>query len=410
MKKTSAETNATADRRRILFVAEAVTLAHVARPLTLGRALADQPWEVEFACARGFHGMLEGEGWPLHDLDSIAPSRFMQALAKGDPVYDLATLRRYVDQDLELLEKTRPDLVVGDFRISLAVSARLAGIPYATITNAYWSPYARPRYQVPELPLTRMLGPGIAGPLFRMVRPAVFALHTIPMNRLRRLHGMPSLGASLARVYTDADYTLYADLPELIPTFDRPASHRYLGPINWAPDNPLPDWWQALPSGRPVVYVTLGSSGESERLQAILDGLAKASVSVIAATAGRGRPERIPDNAYVTDFLPGDQAASRSSLVICNGGSPTTHQGLAAGVPVLGVCNNLDQYLNMSYLEDAGVGTLTRSGKVSAEGIGREAEDLLKDTDAKRRAEAIATSIARHPAAERFREWIRETQ
>lgn len=49
----------------------------------------------------------------------------------------MRTLRKYVEADLRVLDEIAPDLVVGDLRISLSVSARLAGIPYIAIANAY---------------------------------------------------------------------------------------------------------------------------------------------------------------------------------------------------------------------------------------------------------------------------------
>ena len=66
----------------------------------------------------------------------------------------------------------------------------------------------------------------------------------------------------LRHVYTDGDLTLYADSPALVATYDRPSSHRYLGPIDWAPSVPLPPWWDALQAAARPIYVTLGSSGD----------------------------------------------------------------------------------------------------------------------------------------------------
>ena len=51
-----------------------------------------------------------------------------------------SSLDRYVEEDLRLIDSFRPDVVVGDFRVSLAISARKARIPYVNVTNAYWSP------------------------------------------------------------------------------------------------------------------------------------------------------------------------------------------------------------------------------------------------------------------------------
>src|SRR5262249_35172548 len=140
--------------------------------------------------------------FPLRPVRSIPGPQFLAALARGRPLYDAATLRSYVREDLEVLREVRPDLVVGDFRLSLGVSARLAGAPSAATRNAYWSPYARVRSPLPELPFVRWVGLPAARLLFRLARPAAFAVHARPLNRVRREYGLPSLGRDLRRVYT----------------------------------------------------------------------------------------------------------------------------------------------------------------------------------------------------------------
>lgn len=66
------------------------------------------------------------------------------ALARGAPVFTAKVLEGYVEQELALMDQLRPDVVVGDFRLSLRISASLRRIPYVNVTNAYWSLYARP--------------------------------------------------------------------------------------------------------------------------------------------------------------------------------------------------------------------------------------------------------------------------
>ncbi len=39
--------------------------------------------------------------------------------------------------DLALLEEIGPDLVIGDFRLSLGISCRVLGIPYVSLVNAH---------------------------------------------------------------------------------------------------------------------------------------------------------------------------------------------------------------------------------------------------------------------------------
>ena len=89
-----------------------------------------------------------------------------------------------------------------------------------------------------------------------------------------------------------------------------------------------------MPDDKPIVYVTMGSSGSNRDLDAVLDALASVHCSVLAATATGDPAHYARANAFVAKYLPGDAAARRARLVVCNGGSPTSHQALAAGVDV----------------------------------------------------------------------------
>ena len=382
-------------RKKILFVAEAVTLAHVGRPLSLAQGLDEDTYDVHFACADGYDFCFKQTRFRRWRIDSISSQQFLQALAGGKPVYTESTLQGYVEDDLHLLKSVRPDVVIGDFRLSLSISARLQHIPYITISNAYWSPYVRQHYTVPRLPLTEVLPIWLANGLFRLIRPLAFASHAVPLNRVRRRRGLPSLGSDLRRTYTDADRTLYADIPHLFPPHAMPATHDYLGAVIWAPPLDLPDWWQRpeLSSGRPIVYVTLGSSGQGQLLPRVLRALAPLPVTVLAATAGTVRVDAVPPNAFVAPFLPGDAAARRASLVICNGGSPTSQQALTAGVPVIGIAGNLDQFLNMHGIVGAGAGLLLRADRFQETALRHAATRMLDDGQARLAARQLAAAF-----------------
>ncbi|MGH8854785.1 MAG: nucleotide disphospho-sugar-binding domain-containing protein, partial [Telluria sp.] len=389
-------------RRKILFVAEAVTLAHVGRVITLAQGLDPQHFDVHVACADGYDFAFQGCGFTRWPIKSIPSQQFLDALAEGKPVYDEATLARYVDDDLALLAQVRPDVVVGDFRLSLSVSARLAKLPYVSLINAYWSPYTEPRYRVPHIPLTRFLPVPVADLLFRAARPIAFALHARPLNAVRRKHGLPALGSDLRRVYTDADRTLYADAAELFPPIGMPVEHSYIGPVTWSPPIPVPDWWNELPQDKPVVYVTLGSSGQGQLLPLVLEALADLPVTVLAATAGNIDLATVPANARVARFLPGDLAARRAGLVVCNGGAPTCHQALLAGVPVLGIAANLDQFLNMDGITRSGAGILLRADRLTCFQVRAAAQALLADPAARNAAQDVARVFATYDAHARF--------
>src|SRR6266540_3189826 len=322
-------------QKKALFIAEGVTLAHVGRSIRLGSILQREGIDVELACDPRYARFFTGLDFPVRSIRSIPSDTFLDALARGRPVFSTETVRAYVSDDLSLLGSVKADVVIGDFRLSLSVSARVAGIPYVNVTNAYWSPYARPRFEVPSLALTRLVGLPLAKALFPIARPFAFALHAIPMNRARRAYQLPPLGWDLRRVYCDGDLTLYADFPELIPIFGSPPSHKYIGPVLWSPPVEPPAWWN-------------------------------------------------------------DAIGGKACAVVCNGGSATCQQALVHGVPVVGIPSNLDQYLNMHYIERFGAGKLVRSDRASATTIRQatlHAMDDPRQRECARAAAALAKTI-----------------
>lgn len=367
-----------ARRRRILFVAEAVTLAHVGRPAALMSSVDLNRFDLYFACDRRSHRFVDPAAGTLLDIGSLDSRVFSERLRQGRPVFQTEELRTAVAADTALIEQVAPDLVIGDFRLSLSVSARLAQVPYATVTNAYWSPYApRRTLPLPVLPWTKHVPLALAQFAFDRVQARVLKPHCQPLNKVRAEHGLPALPNDLRRVYTDADHVLYADSPTLFPLPGAPANHRHLGALLWSPPVPLPPWWHEVPTDRPLAYVTMGSSGAAGLLDDVLDGLAGLGLNIMASTAGAARPARTGRKVWLADYLPGEAAAARADLVICNGGSPTSQQALAAGKPVLGVCGNMDQFLNMRGLTAAGVGLALRADRLTADALGAAVRTLL---------------------------------
>ena len=241
-------------RRRILFVAENITLAQVVRLVTLARSLDATRYQVHFACSQFnpliFHGTAF-ERWPIQTIPRYLVDR---ALSAGRRIYDKPTLRGYVRAELELLERVRPHLVVGDFRLSLAVSAPLSRVPYANLINAYWSPHAeRASFPLPDHPMVSLLGEEVAGRYFSKAMPWVFDHFARPVNELRQEHGLLPLG-SLPEVLTAGDYTLFPDIPSLVPTAGLPPHQLYLGPVLWSPPLATPKWWSSLDDSHPVSH------------------------------------------------------------------------------------------------------------------------------------------------------------
>jgi UDP:flavonoid glycosyltransferase YjiC (YdhE family) len=102
----------------------------------------------------------------------------------------------------------------------------------------------------------------------------------------------------------------------------------------------------------------------------------------------------VSPNTRVFDYLPGDVVCRKALLVVCNGGSPTTNQALAKGVPVIGIAQNMDQFLNMQAVEAFGAGLLVRADQVDSASLSSAVAALIQRRSFRDRAGELAASVS----------------
>ena len=373
---------------------EGATLAHAARPIALAAALPASRYEAIVATPERYRRWAPANlSWL--PLQAQSPEAFAERLSAGKPLFSKARLEQYVAEDLEQIAQVRPDVVVGDFRLSLAASARKAGVPYINISNAYWSPDRPLRLLRPTLAMFRGWPAPLAELAFRLVAPSAMRWHARPMDELLAEHGLKGIDRDVRRAFTEADLTLYADLPGLFPEIQQTESHGFLGPVSWEPEVPAPVWWGRVPDDRPIAYVSLGSSGDVALLGRIVGWLRQMGFTVLLATAERADMAGDGETLFTADYLPGLAACERADLVICNGGSPTTTQALLKGRPVLGIASNVDQLLNMRAVQATGAGAGLRADRLGRRAF-ENAVNRLSGFRAAKAAAAVAADAERY--------------
>ena len=252
-------------RKRILFVGEAVSLAHIGRPLTLAASLDPARYDIHFAWDARYAGLAEVPGTSFHPLRTIASSQFLDALDAGAQSYTAADFAAYIEAERALYAEVKPDLIVADFRLTVATSGEQVGIPQVTVVNAYWSPYAIHNSYEPLGEPARLKARRQLGALKRSLlggQPPSNDPETVALNEARQGMGLKPL-KDWYEIACTGTYTLYAEPPDLFPMRRLPASHRFIGPVLWAPDLPEAPWWNSWDPSRPIIYVTLGSTGAS---------------------------------------------------------------------------------------------------------------------------------------------------
>jgi UDP:flavonoid glycosyltransferase YjiC (YdhE family) len=398
-------------RKRILLLAEGATMAHFVRPVALADSLAayQDEYDIHLYAPSRFAPDLAGKFYATGELKSAPGESFLENIARGKPLFSPEVLRAYVQEDCQLIRRIRPDLVVGDMRLSLPISARLEKVPSAVIMNAYWSPYAKRRSVIPELPLTRLIPPRWLGLLYRAAAPLAGAMHVAQMNRVRKEFGVLPLPLDPRKMFTDGDYVLYPDVREFVPTNGAPPNHHYVGICNWAPSTPKPEWWERMcadPNRK--VFISLGSSGPIRVLPELLAALAQLPVSVVLSTSGRPVPT-VENNMYTAHLLPFVETAAQAAVVISHGGSGGLYPAMAAGTPMLAIPSNADQHLSTALLEENGAGLGVRVEEATAERLHAALLKILSEASFNKAAESWATIFQQDAARNRFREFLKFT-
>jgi UDP:flavonoid glycosyltransferase YjiC (YdhE family) len=289
----------------------------------------------------------------------------------------------------------------------LSTSAELCGVPSAVLINAYWSPFARrERFPVPDHPIVQWLGEALTERYFPQAIPRVFQHFADPLNAARQRHGLPPVG-SLLEVLGHGDHTLYPDDPWLTPVYQAPDHHHFLGPVLWQPERCADDPAFEVPGdGRPLVYVTLGSSGRTELLPVLIDALAGLPLRAVVATADRARLSALPPHVVARSYVRGGEVARHARLVISNGGSSTGYQALNEGTPVLGLPSNFDQYLATEAIVRAGAGKCVPARRATVAVLRSTIADMLEDAELQAAARRVATRFQRHDSAFAFRSLV----
>jgi MGT family glycosyltransferase len=342
-------------------------LSHVARCLMIGRGLREIGCRVLFGGNGRYLELPRQEGFEIRPSVEIDYGVFLAAVRKplaGVGAFTAELIGRMVEDELRLYREVEPDLVLYDLHPSAATAADVAGIPHASVVNAYLTRYSATAW-VSYPPLLRL----VLEPLRRR-------LNVAPGNRVRQRYGLPPIPTWQA--LSHSGLVLMPDVPDLAPTRNLPDHLHYTGPLVWEPDGALPAALDSLIAGRKLLYFTLGSTGLPATIQAVIAALRDSDYFVVVSTGDLAAPTDLgplPANFYVTRYLPGSQVVQRCDLVICHGGNTTIYQALAAGVPVIAVPTHMDQRLNAELLVNTGAGAFLKSAEVGR--IGQLVADLL---------------------------------
>lgn len=344
------------------------TLSHLSRPLAVAEELRKHGHSVIFAGDSPGTALIEKEGFEVISCYEPDPAELYGNIRSGKLKFATEeTVVKMVEEDISLIYKTKPDLVLTDGRFSAMISTHIARVCHAAIVNVSSTEFRA----LPYIPFFDWLPAPRDSRLWRLLdkinlklEMALFDSVMNTFERVGRKFGV-SNRVTATNCLTGNDVTLLADIPEYFPTRNLPASYHYVGPLTWKTKLSPPSWWEPQTFSRPVVYFTLGSTGTSELFSALTQMLHQFSGTAIVTTGNQYYeiPKDIA-NVFVEPLLDGDLVMEHADVVICHGGNGTIYQALSHGKPIIGIPTIPDQRFNMRRVEALGVGMLIEYKKV----------------------------------------------
>lgn len=392
------------NKKKILFFAEGTTFARIARPLELAVGVNKDEFEVLFACPRKYQNLAAENGLQYVLINSLPSEVFLKRVSRAIlPLFKKQELERSIAEDLELIRKIKPSVVVGDFRHSLLFSSKLAGVPYVNLANSYWSGKARLKRAVPAGWWLKVLGVKFSQFMFERAYQLIKKIHACPFRKIARKL-VPNLKiTSIDDVYLGGDYVLYLDDPNVVHLQDKPQNHFFIGVSNpRLSETEDAELAVALEKPGKKIFLALGSSGDHQMFLKIVDALKETDATVFVATG-----DKLAPNFFVRKNFPLQMLLQKIDLFISHGGSSTSFLAAKYAVPILAFPSNIDHFLSVGVLEQHGVCHWLRLAEIGKAQIAEKIAILL-DENVKKESLQLAERMMAGSASENFNQFLLE--
>jgi len=394
-----------ARKKTIALFCDGGFLAHVTRSFEVGRALRRCfGHRVIFCCDGPYAHIPRDAGFevlPVFTVNRDTTMKVAHSLLPPRLSWWKSICQQSVASDLQAIDAIRPDLVVGDLRWSLSTSARARAVPYVSVTNACWTDKFAHVVELPEGHLMgKIMGRKLAEKAFPKFTKTMMKYGALGYTEVRRQHGLKPVETMYEAI--EGDITLLADLPEFMPVVrDTPPSFRYTGPLLWDANIGLPPWFSKIQKGRPTIYFTMGSTGDTKFFQEAARVFGNTDYQVLITTGGLAEIPNPPPNVFIAKYAPGEALMAVSDVVVSHGGNGTIYQALSCGVPVVGFPTIFDQEVNMRRVAALGAGIQMSNLRYDGDSLSRAVNTVLGDRGYRDRCRQLAARISRYDGRRR---------
>lgn len=217
------------------------------------------------------------------------------------------------------------------------------------------------------------------------------------LNTYRRSKGLPPFSY-------DNIWSPLAQISQLPPDFEFPRKalpdcFHFTGPFARPHQRPRVEFpWDRL-DGRPLVYVSFGTAQNRNRklFEAVIGAVEGLDAQVVISRGGAASQTwgELPSNCFSVTYAPQLEVLDKAAVMVHNGGTNSTLECLAAGVPMVAVPIAHDNHGTAARIAWSGTGVSIPFGECDAQTMKEALRRVLTENSYRRAAEGFKASIAR---------------
>lgn len=378
------------NKKRILIFPYTHQLGTTHSLVAIANELRDLGYEIIFACSDGkYSDYIRKAGFDIEEIVDIDSETYHKFVDKSNLAYhNKESIKKFVEEEIKLIEKHKPAVVVDMIRLTLKLSAHLTKTPRVSIASTILTNYYAGERGLPEShwlytftknPITRQL----INKLTPKAEDFFFKKWAKPYNKY--LNHKTNLKINSMKELYEGNITILMDASEFAPVLELPSSVHVVGPILHTDDNIVPDWFNKFDRAKKTIFVSMGSTGIL--FTKVVEYLAKMfkdskDIQIVATTAQKhALPNtELPKNFYTTDYVPAGLILSQNCiLTIIHGGRGSIYHSLENGVPMIGIPHHAEQEWNINSVEELGLGKKVSAKRLNFNDFSEAVLDILEN-------------------------------
>lgn len=330
-------------------------MSHIFRSLRLAKVL-NNTYDVYMRESEKYSKYIENSGVKEFKCIDFDPETSVKKLGEYDFSWlNEKNLEKIFLAQVDVINKYKPDIVIGDTSFSLKMAAEQTGVKYISILNGYFTKYYKLTRELslshPISKYISRLPKGILNPIVRYKEAENFMLILKEFNKVRAKYSLSGTDNYLDEI--EGNSNIICDLPEIFPQKNLPENYHFIGPLFY--ENRISNGVdkKSIDSNKKTILVSLGSSSDWDRFKFLNDNEFSKYNIIIA-----GNNHNILHAPFLikTSFVNFNELHSILDLVICHGGNGTLSNSLVHKIPVLCLPLQPEQHWNTQRIGKMGYG------------------------------------------------------